>query len=181
MKVELTADIAEQLFAAIVVDTGSFRYQSTDVKLMRMAAELIEAGAKPWKISQALEGSYPVERFHLLGATLSELEYNEELGTAAIQVTQKMLATCNASAELAEEFAYYPRSIQGVEVGLFFRELADGTVKVSLRSKNHLDVAKVARSLGGGGHKFAAGCTLQMDLKQAKERVYEAIRQEMAN
>lgn len=175
MKLPLTPELAEHLLTAIVGDTGSFRYSSTSSEVLRLAAKLVDAGAKPWKISQELEESASLQRYRLLASALASLELSPNGQFSAMSITQAMLQSSLASLEDAEEFTVYPRSIAGVEVSALFKEIADGKVRVSLRSKGKLDVAQLAKGFGGGGHAYAAGCTLSMPLPEAKQKIQNAV------
>ena len=175
MKIKFTPDIAEQLFTAIVGDTGSFRYSNTTSAVLCLAAQLVDAGAKPWKVSQEMEENASLQRYRLLASSLASLELSPNGQFAAMSITQAMLQNAAASLEDAEEFTVYPRSIAGVEVSALFKEIADGKVRVSLRSRGKLDVAQLAKRFGGGGHAYAAGCTILGSVKEAKMTVQNAV------
>lgn len=181
MRIPLDATLAEYLYCTLVVDTGFFRYSNTHEETLHLAAELVRAGASPWKIAHELEENYPAPRFHLLGRALATLEIDKALRYASMEVTQKALAESGAAIDLSDEFASYPRSIAGVDIGALFREVDQKRTKVSLRSKEGFDVALIARAFGGGGHIHAAGCTIDADLQTAKQRVKEAIRKVHGN
>ena len=98
-----------------------------------------------------------------------------------MEVTQRMLAESGASMEYSDEFATYPRSIRGVEVAALFREVEDGLIKVSLRSKDVVDVAELARGMKGGGHARAAGLRISASLGDAKKKIYDAAKEALKN
>lgn len=175
LKLAEGADIANLVYTTLTVDTGSFRYSNTTAKVFRLAEELVAAGADPWLISRNLEEANPVERFKLLQHCLSSLQVSADGRYASMEVAQKMLKASGAREDLSEEFANIPRSIHGVEVAALFREMVDGKIKVSLRSKEYVDVSKIAKQFGGGGHEHAAGCVLATDLASAKIKIEEAI------
>ncbi len=179
LKVKVDAAIANQIFCAIVIDTGFFRYSNSTSEVMRLAGELIDLGADPWWVARNLDESNPPERYRLLGLALETLEVALQGEFASIFVTQKMLQTTKAAEELCEEFSNIPRSIRGVEVSAFMREMADGRVKVSLRSKVKVDVAKVAKKFGGGGHEHAAGCVLPGPIENVKKVLLEELAKEI--
>ncbi|MBI4126940.1 MAG: bifunctional oligoribonuclease/PAP phosphatase NrnA [Deltaproteobacteria bacterium] len=174
-KIPLDRILATCLFCAITVDTGSFRYSNATPDVFLLGAKLVKAGADPYEISKALEENYPAKRYRLLAKSLATLQVDEQLGIASIDVTQQMFKETGTGPDLTEEFSSFPRSIRGVEVALFFRELPDGRLKVSMRSKGHVDVAKIAAGFGGGGHVHAAGCTFEGDAAIARKKLYAAL------
>lgn len=171
--VSMDEAIATNLYTAIFTDTGGFRYPNTRPETLRIAAGLIEAGVDPWKIAQEVYESISHGRFRLITESLSTFERKGSI--AWIIVTQEMYKKTGATPADTENFANYPRMIKGVEVSMLFRELDNGDYKVSLRSKDRVNVAKIAESLGGGGHYNAAGCELHGTLQEVKERVLRAI------
>lgn len=173
MGVKLTPQIANLLFCTFVVDTGSFRYSNTSASLLKDASELVEAGADPWAISLALDESNPPSAIELLRLVLETFEMSEKV--AWIVLSQQMLLEAGAGEDVAEEFINYPRSILGVEIAILFRELKSGKWKVSFRSKNSIDVQKIAAVFKGGGHAHAAGCTLEGSLAFVKAKVFEEV------
>jgi phosphoesterase RecJ-like protein len=173
----LTTAIATNLFTAIVADTGSFRYSNTTPKTLRLAARLCEAGADPARIALQLYETRHLAGLHLLGRILQQVETTPD-GTVAWMVIDR---TQTASPDLleAEDFITYPRSLRTAKVAVLFRELP-GEVKVSLRAKGEVNVARIAARFGGGGHPNAAGAILKAGLAEAKARVLESIREAVA-
>jgi phosphoesterase RecJ-like protein len=158
----LTPGGATALFTSLVTDTGSFRYSNVDPEALRVAAALVEAGAQPAYVSQALYESQPLARLELLARVLPTIELLQGGRVGCITVRLSDCAAARTSEEPPDGFVSYPRSIAGVDVAVLFREEESGW-RVSLRSKGGADVASVARAFGGGGHRFAAGCTLGID------------------
>lgn len=173
---EVDAEVAQCIYTTLVVDTGFFKYSSTSAHVLSLAAELVGLGASPWVVAKHLEESYPASRLRLLAQSLATLKI--ELGGryASMEVTQRMLQETGAGIEHSDEFATYPRSIEGVEVAALFREV-EGIVKVSLRSKDLVDVARLAHAMGGGGHARAAGVRIRATLEEAKLRIFTAAQQ----
>ena len=170
---EITAAMAVNLYAAIAVDTGTFRYNNTTPEVLRAAAELAEAGAKPGEVAEGIYESWSTPRFKLLCHTLGTLQLRD--GMAITVATQEMFRQTGTSVSDTEEFSNFSRMIRDAKVSAFLRELPGGGWKVSLRSKGEHNVAQVAERFGGGGHKNAAGCTIEGDLASAKRRLAEAI------
>jgi phosphoesterase RecJ-like protein len=173
----LTRDIAVNLYTAIVTDTGSFRYSNTSPKTFRIAARLVEAGVDPADIANRLYETRHLAGLHLLGRILQQVEANSD-GTVAWVVIDRSQAE---SADLleAEDFVTYPRSIRAAKVAVLFRELP-GEVKVSLRAKGEVDVARIAARFGGGGHRNAAGVVLKGELVPTKALVLAAVEEAVA-
>ena len=175
LKIRPNADMANQIFCAVVVDTGFFRYSSTTASVLQLGAELVETGASPWLVAQNLEESEPKQRYHLMQMALGTLEVTHNGKIASMWVTQKMLKKTHATEEMCEEFSNIPRSIHGVEAAIFLRERDDGKIKVSLRSKNKISVAEISKKFDGGGHKHAAGCLFSEPIAVVKKKLEKEI------
>ena len=172
--VEITPEIATNIYTIIMLDTGSFHYQNSTPEAFRAAARMVEMGANPWEVSQAFYENESPGRISLLGLVLPTLEVSEDGRIASVTVKKEMLSATGTSREDTEGFVNYPRSLSGVMVAVLFREEEEGW-KVSLRSKDSVNVAEIAVRFGGGGHERAAGCTISGDLHQVKKRLYKAI------
>ncbi len=166
----LTLDMATCLYTAIFTDTGGYRFANTTALSLLYGSRLVKMGVSPYHVATHVYESYSPGRMHLLGLTLSTLVLSCEGRLAWVVVTRAMMGETDTGPEDTEEFVNFPKSIKGVEVALLFRE-TDSGVKVSLRSKGRVDVAVIASSLGGGGHKAAAGCDLSCSTVEAVERV----------
>ena len=176
LRVKISPEAAECLYTGIFMDTGSFRQSNTTSGSLKTAGDLVELGANPSRVSQEIHGSQSLSHIQLLGMVLNTLEIRADGMLALISITRDMFNATGTTAEDIEEFVNYPRSIQGVKVGALLREEPIGGIKVSLRSKDSINVARLAAAFGGGGHKNAAGFYLDETLKNAKNRLEEAIR-----
>ena len=172
--VAITRDIATSIYTSIVTDTGSFRYSSTTPKVFNIAGEMLKLGVDPWDISQRVYESNPLSKLKLLASVLNTLEVTDGGKVASLVVTLDMLNKANATKELADGFVNYARTVEGVEVGVLFREAKPGEYKISFRSKGRIDVAEISQGFGGGGHINAAGCNIKGNLKDIKEKVIQA-------
>ena len=171
----LSLPVAEALYAAIMTDTGSFRFSNTNGRTHRIAAELLDLGVEPHTTySNIYESTHPA-RLRLLGLTLSGLKLSADGRVGWIAVTQEMLKSAEAQPEDTEDFVDFPRSLDGVQVSVLFIELPSGIIRTSLRSKGLIRVNQIAMSLGGGGHPFAAGIRVQGPLEEAVPRVLRPI------
>jgi bifunctional oligoribonuclease and PAP phosphatase NrnA len=173
----LTREVAVNLYTAIVTDTGSFRYSNTTSRTLRVAAHLVELGADPAHVATAVYETRHLGGLRLLGQVLQGIETDPD-GSVAWLVLDRTQAESPDLPE-AEEFVNYPRSLRTAKVAVLFRELPDA-VKVSLRAKGEVNVARLAARLGGGGHPNAAGVILPGNLAEAKRVVLGAIREALA-
>jgi phosphoesterase RecJ-like protein len=168
------------LYTGIMTDTGGFRFSNTTTVAHRIAAELIAEGISVDRISRFVYESLPSSRIKLLGLALSTLQVSLDGKIAWIRVTQNMYERTGTTQEDTENFIDYVKSIDTVEIALFFVELKNGKTKVSFRSKNEFDVSKVASNLGGGGHQRAAGCTIKASVDETEKIVVANVQRELA-
>ncbi len=159
LNVEIDRDTANALYLTLVTDTGGFRFSNTTPETFEAAAELLRAGASPETVAAWLYESQPVSVLRLVGEVVRSLELHADGRIATVWLTQEMVERSGASPGDSEGLIDYPRSIAGVRSVALFRELVDGRFKVSLRSRGAINVEKIARSNGGGGHHNAAGFT----------------------
>jgi phosphoesterase RecJ-like protein len=174
---EVTPQIATCLYAGVLTDTGSFCYEGTDAHAFEVARELVGRGADPAGIAREVYFSNPLSKMLLLGAALSNLHREGRL--AWLWVTHTDMARTGAAEEDCEGIVNYAIGIAGVEGAVLLRELPDHRVRLSLRSKGALNVARIAASLGGGGHLHAGGCTVDGPLREATDRILHTMRQEL--
>jgi phosphoesterase RecJ-like protein len=172
LKVEMDTDIASCLYTSIMTDTGGFRFSNTTSKTHDIAGRIIDLGVNIDKIASNVLESNSVAKLKLIGAVLNtlELHYNNKL--AILTVTSDMIEKVNATEEDSEGLVNYAKGIIGTEVGILLKETPNG-IRVNFRSKEYVDVAEIAVVLGGGGHKKAAGCTLEMSLEAARAKILD--------
>ena len=176
--VPITAAMATCLYTAVLTDTGSFTYPGTVASSFALAKDLVEHGANANRIAQAVYFSNPVGKIQLLGAALRNLHVEGKLAWAWITLDD--MAAAHATVEDSEGIVNYLIGIAGVEAAVFLRELAGGSeYRLSLRSKQSVDVAKVAEAFGGGGHRNASGCNLPGPLESARERILTHLREQV--
>lgn len=172
-------DIALCLYISILTDTGSFHYSSANKRSFYICSVLNEYNIDPSVIATEVFETKPAEMYMLLGKSLSTLDFFSEGRIASMVGTKKMVREVmddvdgNKIPGLYENFVNYPRSIQGVEIAIFFREISPNEFRLSFRSKSYANVAVVAEKFGGGGHKYAAGCKISGDLEEIKKEVYK--------
>jgi phosphoesterase RecJ-like protein len=170
-------DIAENLYAAISTDTGSFQYPQTSAHTFEIAAELIRTGLNVGRLSQQLYENYPRRRLELLRELLRTMRFQQEGRVASFGLTLKTAAELGVLPEDNEGLIDHLRAVRGVIVAVFFEELSDGKVRVSMRSKTDaVDVCAICQKFGGGGHALAAGARVRGTLPEVEERVLAEIR-----
>jgi bifunctional oligoribonuclease and PAP phosphatase NrnA len=171
----LTPAMAHNLFAAVATDTGWFRHNNATAPTFGLCEKLVAAGARPTDLYEHLYEHNSLARVRLMGLVLSRLQLTDESRVAYTHVERNDYETTGAQPQDTEELVNYPRSISGVQVGLFFMEQPRGGIKVSLRSRLNIDVAKVAEGFGGGGHRQAAGAVIDGTMPEARTRVLAAV------
>ena len=169
-------DIAENLYAAISTDTGSFQYPHTSARTFEIAAELIRAGLDVGRLSEQLYENFPRRRLELLRELLRTMRFEQGGRVASFSLSLKTAAELGVLPEDNEGLIDHLRAIRGVIVAVFFEELADGKVRVSMRSKSDaVDVCAICQKFGGGGHTRAAGARVRGTLDEVEKKVLEAI------
>jgi len=174
-------EIASCLLTAIVTDTGSFRFSNVKASTLRAAAALVERGASPSKIAHSVYESRSLSSTRLLGAVLSSLQTAAGGRITWASISQDQLVSTAASEAETEGVVNYIRAVRGTEIAILFRECSDGSTRVSLRSRDGSDISQVARLFGGGGHRTAAGCTVDRPLSDSQELVIGAVRKWMGS
>ena len=176
---EVTPAIATCLYTALLTDTGSFTYPGTSADTFTLAHELIALGAKADTVARDVLYSVPAARIHLLGVALSRLRIQGSVAWSYI--TQADLQNLSATDEDSEGTVNYLISIANVDAAAFLREMPTSTqsFRTSLRSKSNVDVSMVAASFGGGGHRNAAGCTVEGQFSVVVPRILEHLELEV--
>lgn len=168
--------IAENLFVAISTDTGSFQYPNTTARTFEIGAELVRRGVNVGRVSQLLYENYPRRRTELLRELLATMRFEANGRIASFSLSLNTAAKLAIKAEDTEGLIDHLRAIQGVIVAIFFEELVDGKVRVSIRSKSEdVDVSAICQKFGGGGHKLAAGTRVRGTLVEVEQKILKAI------
>ena len=179
----VTAEMATCLYTTLLTDTGGFCYGGLDAGTFVLAGELVEAGANPVEIAREVYFANPFSKMLLLGKALGTLK--REGALAWLWVTHADMQSTGAVEEDCEGVVNYALSAAGIEAAVFLRELPEGRIRLSLRSKrgkrgSKVNVAAISERLGGGGHENAAGCTLEGPMERATEEILAALRRELA-
>ena len=168
--------IAENLYVAISTDTGSFQYPNTSARTFEIAAELVRAGVDVGRINQQVYENYPRRRVELLRELLRTMRFEDGGRVASFSLSLKTAAELGVLPEDNEGLIDHLRAIRGVVVAVFFEELTDGKVRVSMRSKSEkTDVCAICQKFGGGGHTLAAGARVRGSLAEVEQKILEAI------
>ena len=172
--------MASALYVALLTDTASFRLAPVTADVFRMAANLVEAGADPAEAAKAVYASNSRARMSLLKRALDTLAFHDDDRSAWLYVDEQMYQQSSADSEDTEGFIDYGRAIEGVIITVFIRQESDRCWKLSFRGAEGMDVGAMAAQLGGGGHRYAAGCTLTGSLTEVQEQVRPLVKQFLA-
>lgn len=172
---EMDQATASCLMCAIVTDTGVFRFMNVTPTTFRVSEKLMRLGASPAEVCEQVFDNRSIPSVKLLGGALSALRVSPDGTVAWTHISARDFADAGATDEDTEGVVSHVRAIEGVKVGILFREIPNGGIRVSLRSRAGASVSEVAAMFGGGGHKMAAGCTLHMPLAEAEATVLSAV------
>lgn len=174
--ITLNRAIATALYTAVATDTGFFRYSNTSAFTLELASLLVkEYGVEPAKIAEQVHDQKSFNSIRLLGEVLCTLKVGIGGKVAWMVMDQPMLNHFQVENEETESFVNYARSIEGVEIGILFKELRPNEIKLSWRSSVAVDVSKLAAYFGGGGHARAAGCTINGPVDQVVKDVLKFV------
>ena len=176
---KITPEIASALYAAILTDTSSFRF-NTNAQTLRITADLIDSGAEPNRIVEGIYEQVLFATLLLLGKALSTLKQTPDGRVVYCKVSRQMYRETGTSEVDSENFIDYLRVVEDNHVTFVLKELSDGKTRVNLRSKNNYNVQKVAAEFGGGGHRNAAGCTINTGLEESERLILAEIKKILA-
>ena len=184
LDVEITPGIADALYVGLVTDTGRFMYENTSADAHRMAAELIEAGVQPHQVYRRLWEDLPFRRLQLLQRALASVERHDEGAITIAHLVKRDYEETGALETDSEGVVDHMRAVEGTRVAVLVRELLsedrEGMRKVSLRATDgSVDVSKVAREFGGGGHPQAAGFSTPVPYAELVERLRAQVRRQL--
>ena len=171
-KIAMTPAIACNLYAAISTDTGSFQYSSTTARTFEIASALVKAGVSVGEFSQSMYGNQPRRRLELLRHALVNAKFSCSDRIASFALTRKDVTALGTLPEDTEGIIDQLRSVEGVEAAIFFEELMNNQVRISVRAKTlSFDASAFCQRYGGGGHRMAAGATLQGSIEEIGKKV----------
>jgi bifunctional oligoribonuclease and PAP phosphatase NrnA len=181
--VEITPEIASALYIALVTDTGKFMFENTTPRAHVMAAEMIEAGVQPQEAHRSLYEGLPFARLQLLARALTAVKRYDGGQLTLTHITREDFSHSNAMESDSEGIVDHLRQVEDTVVAALVRELleVDGRRKVSLRATDkRVDVSIIARGLGGGGHRQAAGFTTDVPMDELVERLRREIGEQLS-
>ena len=180
MGARMDRHLAEPLYVGLASDTGGFAYSATSPQAHRMAAELLQAGVDPHSVWRKTHCQVPHGKMRFLGLLMSQLQLEHDGRLIWTSVDLDFLRLNDTVPRDAFEIVNHFLHVKGVEVGVFFMEITKTRTKVSLRSAGTVDVCRVAKRHGGGGHRFAAGCAIDsMGLAVAIPHILEDIGEQL--
>jgi phosphoesterase RecJ-like protein len=176
-KLPIDPAIAENLYVAILTDTGSFQYPNTTARTLEIAAELVRAGVDVGRVSQSTYENYPRRRIELLRELLGTMRFDADDRVASFSLSLATAKKLGVLPEDNEGLIDHLRAIRGVIVAVFLEELAEGKVRVSMRSKTEkVNVCAICEKFGGGGHVLAAGARVKGTLAEVEKKILEETR-----
>ena len=179
--IQIDETAATQLLTGLIADTGAFRFANTAPRTFHTAARLTDLGAEPSIIAREVYDNRPLRAVKLLGRALSSIETDDDGSVVWASITKRDLEELGATDIDTESIINHIRAVRGPKVAVLFREIEPDSIRVSLRSRDGIDVNEVAKVFGGGGHVAAAGCTVNRSLDDAKRLVIEEVVRWMAS
>ena len=176
--VEITPEIASCVYTGLATDTGCFMFSNTSPTVHRIAADVMEKGADYTLINRLMFETRTLSYIKLEQMAVASIESHFDGKCAIMTITQEMFNVSGSNESECDGIASIPRKIEGVKVGITIREQTNGKYKVSLRTVEPYDAAKICANFGGGGHHAAAGCEFDCTLEDAKKQLLEIIRNE---
>ncbi len=177
MGIPIDKKIAEYLLVGLLTDSGNFSHDDVGEEAFSLATKLTAAGADVCYYNYHLFKKQPKARAKLFGRVMSGIRYYHDDRFAAIVVTQREMASCDADEGMTEGFVDFPLNVESVEVAASVMEVRKGQYKISLRTKNYADANRIAGVYGGGGHVRAAGCMLFGDLEEVLDKLSYTVSQ----
>jgi len=178
--IEIDKESAICIYTALVTDTGNFQYESVTSEVFRVASELVKCGVEPQFVSKMLYERDRLSRLRFIAKALDTLELFLEAKVGIVEVTNEMMQKTGAIKDDTDGLVNMVRKLEPVEVAVMLREEENGSIKISLRSKNYVDVSKIAVKYGGGGHIRASGATItDKSFKEIKEMLLKDLKGEL--
>jgi len=165
------------LYVGILTDTGSFRYSNTNAETHRIVAELLSNNLSANKIYKKIYERNPLVQMELISNILNRFQTDKSNKIVWVEIESEDLKKLHSRIDIADNIFDFLRSIKGVEVALIFKQIKPRLTKVNFRSRGRVDVAKLAESFGGGGHRTASGCSIEQGLKQSEKLIFQRLKQ----
>jgi phosphoesterase RecJ-like protein len=171
----LSPEAATHIYLAILTDTGSFHFSHMTPRTFDIARRCVEAGADPQWIARTHYDSSTLGRVRIFGAVLNAMQLDPSGRVAVLTVTQDLARATGANYDDTEGIINFPLSVKDIHAVAFFKEMPDGTWRVSLRSKGAVDVRAIASQFGGGGHVNAAGCSARGEIDELRRQLMQLL------
>lgn len=179
---ELDIISANALYAALITDTGSFRYSSTHADAHLMAAHLLESGVKPYEIHRAIYEQRKLSQVRLMSYVIQALQISDDGKLAWYIIDAEMIEKSGANLSDIDGFTEFVRTIQGVEVAFMIQEVSPQTHRINFRSSGNYIINDVAKEFGGGGHIYAAGARVEIiSAKEIESSILEKLIKKINN
>jgi phosphoesterase RecJ-like protein len=173
-------DLATNLYAAILTDTGRFSFSNTTPRVLRMAADLLALGVRPAEVARPLFRNRTQGDLRLLGACMRALRFSSDGRIGWLWLTRDRIRRAGAKPRDSQEYIEIVKSVRGVEVALLFRNTDEpGLVKLSIRTETGVDASALAAAFGGGGHPRAGGATIPGSGRAVERRVLAEVRRRL--
>ena len=176
----LNDHVAQGIYVGILTDTGGFRFDNATAACHEVAADMVSRGISPEVVHERVYGRAPLRRYRLLQAALGTLDHDPACGVTWMTIPREAYEAVGASTDDLEGIVDIPRSVEGTQVGLLFRQTQSGEVKISFRSNGPVDVNALARRFQGGGHVKASGAIVAGPMQRAMDEVITATREAVA-
>ena len=174
--VPFTREIATHIYLAILTDTGSFHYSSISPRTFNICGEMLAAGVDPVQMARTVYDSNTMAKMKLLGSLLSRMQVDETGRIAIVYLDHEMARAAGGTYDDTDGLINLPLTVKEIQAVVFFKQVEGEQYRVSMRSKGEIDIGAVAKELGGGGHKNAAGCTADGDIDRLRKIFVEKIR-----
>jgi phosphoesterase RecJ-like protein len=171
----LSREAATHIYLALLTDTGSFHFSHITPRSFEIARRSVEAGADPQWIARTHYDSSTLARVKIFGAVLNGMVLDPSGRVAVLTMTRAMAAAADGTYDDSEGIINFPLSVKDIQAVAFFKEMPDGTWRVSMRSKGEVDVRAVASRFGGGGHVNAAGCSATGDIASLQQQFMQLL------
>jgi phosphoesterase RecJ-like protein len=171
----LTAEVATHIYLGVLTDTGSFHFSHLTPRTYEIARRCVEAGADPQWIARTHYDSSTLGRVRIFGAVLNGMQLDPSGRVALLTMTEELAKSAGASYDDTDGLINFPLTVKDIQAVAFFKEMSDGTWRVSMRSKGAVDVRAIAAQFGGGGHVNAAGCSADGALPQIQATFLERL------
>ena len=177
MNCPILPEEAASLYSGIMADTGRFQHSNTNSETLRIASKLVERGAQVSFLCEKMFGTKSLSCLKLLAMALSNIRVEQEGKLVYTLVTKEDYRKTNSNDEETEDIVNYGLQIPTALISIFFRESRrEGAVKISFRSRKHVNVCKLAEEFNGGGHKYASGCEIEGSIQSVMKKVLSRAR-----